>query len=158
MQLPFRCPGCWRIYPSALGHVLHGNELSSHETRLSRHRASHQTALSSLSPTQPRFASNRPRNYWAPCVKILVLHPFNGLFSRTTQVSWYQKGKNSLDLNDARDGALRYCGISWTIMQTICTLLQTDNHTNAPSFNFYRLDALPDTQPTVSKHWRHVKK
>ena len=24
---------------------------------------------------------------------LLVLHPFNGLFSRTTWVSWYQKGK-----------------------------------------------------------------
>ena len=39
-------------------------------------------------------------------------------------------------------------------MQTICTLLQTDNHINTWSFNFYRPDALPDAQPTVSKHWR----
>jgi len=31
-------------------------------------------------------------------------------------------------------------------------LLQTDNHTNTPSLNFYRLDALPDAQPTVAKH------
>jgi len=29
-------------------------------------------------------------------------------------------------------------------MQTICTSLQTDNHTNTSSLNFYRLDALPD--------------
>jgi len=27
----------------------------------------------------------------------------NGLFSRTTWISWYQKGKTSLDLNEARD-------------------------------------------------------
>jgi len=40
-------------------------------------------------------------------------------------------------------------------MQTICTSLQTDNHTNTPSLNFYRPDALRDAQPTVSKHWRH---
>jgi len=40
-------------------------------------------------------------------------------------------------------------------MQTICTSLQTDNHTNTSSFNFYRPDALPNAQPTVSKHWRH---
>ena len=39
-------------------------------------------------------------------------------------------------------------------MQTICTSLQTDNHTNTSWLNFYRLDALPDAQPTVSKHWR----
>jgi len=30
-------------------------------------------------------------------------HPFNGLFSRTTWVSRYQKDKISLDLNGARD-------------------------------------------------------
>ena len=34
---------------------------------------------------------------------LLLLQPFNGLFSRTTWVSRYQKGKNSLDLNEARD-------------------------------------------------------
>jgi len=28
--------------------------------------------------------------------------PFNGLFSRTTCVSWYQKGKTILDFNEAR--------------------------------------------------------
>jgi len=40
-------------------------------------------------------------------------------------------------------------------MQTICTLLQTDYHTNTSSLNFYRLDALPNAQPTVSKHWSY---
>jgi len=30
--------------------------------------------------------------------------------------------------------------------------LQTDKHTNTSLFNFYRPDALPDAQPTVSKH------
>ena len=38
-------------------------------------------------------------------------------------------------------------------MQTICTSHQTDNHTNTSS-RYYRPDALPDTQPTVSKQWR----
>jgi len=33
----------------------------------------------------------------------LLLHPFNGLFSGTILVSRYQKGKTSLDLNEARD-------------------------------------------------------
>ena len=37
-------------------------------------------------------------------------------------------------------------------MQTICTLLQTGNHTNTSSLNFYQPDALPDAQPTVSEH------
>ena len=34
---------------------------------------------------------------------VLLLHQFNGLFSRTTWVSRYQKGKTSLHLNEARD-------------------------------------------------------
>ena len=36
-----------------------------------------------------------------------LLHPFNGLFSWTTWVRRYQKGKTSLDLNEVRgDGVL----------------------------------------------------
>jgi len=47
---------------------------------------------------------------------LLLLHPFNGLFSRSTLVSQYQKGKTSLDLNEATDdGVLGGSGISWTI-------------------------------------------
>jgi len=49
---------------------------------------------------------------------LLLLHPFNGLVSRITWVSRYQKGKTSLglDLNEARDdGVLGSSDISWTI-------------------------------------------
>ena len=42
-------------------------------------------------------------------------------------------------------------------VQTICTSFQTDNHNNTSSLNFYRPGALPDAQPTVSKHWRHIE-
>ena len=86
-----------------------------------------------------------------------LLHPFNGLFSRTPWVGQYQKGKTSLDLHEARDDVV--LGWQWHQLdhvQTICTLLLTDNHTNASALNFYWPDALPDTQLTVSKHWRHV--
>ena len=38
-----------------------------------------------------------------------TLHPFNGLFSRTTWVSRYQKGKTSVDLNEARDEGVLGC-------------------------------------------------
>jgi len=31
------------------------------------------------------------------------MHPINGLFSRTTPVSWHQKGKTILDFTEARD-------------------------------------------------------
>ena len=42
-------------------------------------------------------------------------------------------------------------GISYH-MQTICTSLQTDNHNNTSSLNFYR--SIFWRQQTVSKHWR----
>jgi len=37
-------------------------------------------------------------------------------------------------------------------MQIICTSLQTDNHASTSPLSFYRLVALPATQPTASKH------
>jgi len=84
---------------------------------------------------------------------LLLLDPINGLFSRTTWVSRYQKGKTSLDLNVARDdGVLERQWHQLDHMQTICTSLQTDNHANTSSLSYYRPDALPDAQPTVSKH------
>jgi len=43
---------------------------------------------------------------------LLLLHLFNSLFSRTTRVSRYHKGKTSLDSNEARDdGALGCSGV-----------------------------------------------
>jgi len=84
----------------------------------------------------------------------MQLHPFNGLFfRRATRVSRYHKDKTSLDLNEARgDGIFGWHWHQLDHMQTICTSLQTDNHINTSSLSVYRPDALPDTQPTVSKH------
>jgi len=83
---------------------------------------------------------------------LLLLHPFNSLFSSTTWVSWYQKGKTSLDLNEARDyGVLGCSGISWTI----CKLSAPRSRqitTPAPHHSIDRPDALHDAQPTVSKY------
>jgi len=53
----------------------------------------------------------------------------------------YQEGKTSLDLNEARDDGV--LGMQWhqlDHMQTTCTSLQTGNHTNTSSLNFYRPD------------------
>ena len=36
----------------------------------------------------------------------------------------------------------------------VCTLLQSDNEASTPPLSFLQVDALPATQPTVSKHWR----
>ena len=47
---------------------------------------------------------------------LLRLRPFNGLFSRTTWVNQYQKGKTSLNLIEARDDGVMGCsGIGWSI-------------------------------------------
>jgi len=82
----------------------------------------------------------------------LLLHPFNGLFSRTTWVSQYQKSKTSLDLNEARDdGVLECSGISWSICKYAPRSRQITTPTPHHSV-FNRPDALPDAQPTVSKH------
>ena len=58
----------------------------------------------------------------------LLLHQFNGLFTRTTWISRYQKGKTCLDLNEARDdGVLGYSHISWTIRIQIKQRQTNDN-------------------------------
>jgi len=81
-------------------------------------------------------------------------HAFNGLFSRTTWVSQNQKGKTSLDLYEARgDGVLEWQWHQLDHIQTIFLSFQEDSHTYTSSLNFYRPDALPDAQPTVSEHW-----
>ena len=82
-----------------------------------------------------------------------LLQPFNGLFSRTTWVSRYQKGKTNLDFTGARDSEWQWHQLGH--MQ-VCTSLQTDNHASTPPLSFYRPDALPAAQPTASKHWRQV--
>ena len=53
-----------------------------------------------------------------------LLHSFNGLFSRTAWVSWYEIGETSLDLNEARDdGVLGCSGISYQLAFSALTLL-----------------------------------
>ena len=91
-----------------------------------------------------------------PCITpellLLLLHPFNGLFSRTTWVSRYQKGKTSLALNEARnDGVLGWQWHQLDHMQTICTSLQTDNHTNTSSMHKSRKRRLDKTERRSSR-------
>ena len=40
-------------------------------------------------------------------------HPFNGPFSKTIQVSQYQKGKTSLDFTEARDSEWQWHQHQW---------------------------------------------
>ena len=72
-------------------------------------------------------------------------HPFNGPFSRTTRVSWYQKGKTNLDFTEARDSEWQWHQLGH--MQ-VCTSLQTDNHASNPPLKFFtgRMPFLPPNQ------------
>ena len=55
-----------------------------------------------------------------------------------------------LDFTEARDNRWQWRQLNH--MQIIYILLQTDNHAGTLPLSFYRPDALPATQLTVSKH------
>jgi len=74
-----------------------------------------QIGVTFLVPAHPVVPEKWPLNR---CVCVLLLRQFNGLFSRTTWVSRYKKGKTSQDLNEAEDDEVLGCsGISWTIFK-----------------------------------------
>ena len=73
-------------------------------------------------------------------------HPFNDPFSGTTRVSWYQKGKTSLDFTEARDSEWQWHQLGH--MQ-VCTSLQTDNHASTPPLSFLQAGC-PSRRPTNS--------
>ena len=75
-----------------------------------------------------------------------LLQPFNGLFSRTTWVSQYQKGKTNLDFTGARDSELQWHQLGH--MQA-CTSPQTDNHASTPPLSFLQAGC-PSCRPTNS--------
>ena len=82
---------------------------------------------------------------------LLQLQPFNGLFSRTTWVSRYQKVKPIWILLEQK--TVSGSGISWAICKSAPRSRQIT--TPVPHHSvFYRPDALPVAQPTASKHWR----
>ena len=75
-----------------------------------------------------------------------ILQPFNGLFSRTTWVSRYQKGKTNLDFTGARDSELQWHQLGH--MQA-CTSPQTDNHASTLPLCFLQAGC-PSCRPTNS--------
>ena len=75
-----------------------------------------------------------------------TLQPFNALFSRTTRVSWYQKGKTNLDFTGARDSEWQWHQLGY--MQ-VCTSLQTDNHASTPPICLLQAGC-PSCRPTNS--------
>jgi len=99
-----------------------------------------------------RLAKVIVKNKMSRFIMVHCVHLFNGLFSRTTWVSQHLKGKPFWILLEGE-----MMGWQWhqlDHMQIICTLLQPDNYASTSPLSFYRLDTLPDAQPTVSKCWR----
>jgi len=68
------------------------------------------------------------------------------LFSRTTRVSRYQKGKTKLDFTEASDSEWQWHQLGH--MQD-CTSLQTDNHASTPPLSFLQAGC-PSCRPTNS--------
>ena len=60
-------------------------------------------------------------------------HPFNGLFSGTAQVSFYQKGKTNLDFTEAKDSEWQWHQLGHI---QVCTSLLADNHSSTPPLSF----------------------
>ena len=79
--------------------------------------------------------------------ELLLLQPFYDPLSGTTRVSRYQKDK-LLDFAEAETMGWQWHQLNH--MQAICTLLQKKTTPAPHHSDFYRPDALPDTQPTAS--------
>jgi len=68
------------------------------------------------------------------------------MFSRTTRVGRYQKGKTNLDFSEARDREWQWYQLGH--MQ-VCTLLKTNNHASTSPLSFLQAGC-PSCRPTNS--------
>ena len=77
------------------------------------------------------------------------IHPFNSLFSGTTWVSRYKKGKTNLDFTEARDSEWQWHQLD---DMHVCISLQTDKHASTPLLTFFtgRMPFLPPNQQRQS--------
>ena len=120
---------CWLAVSSVPCPALPGSSLytvSSHRSFQSSLRGTYNTHSALITEHNLFLFFSHPRQVWYAinpalklmfvCFKLLLLSLFIGLFSRTTWVSRYRRGKTSLDLNGTRDYGVWGCsGISWTI-------------------------------------------
>ena len=83
-------------------------------------------------------------------------HLFSGPFSRTTQVSRYQKSETDLDFTEARDSEWQWNQLG---RMQVCKSLQTDNHASTPPLSFFtgRKPFLPPNQQRQSSEGETYK-
>ena len=135
----------------------------------SSRRESMRRAIVNIGLTASRMVRNCSGLFWCSPVSVvtsrttlLLLHPFNSLFSRTTLVSQYQKVKTSLDLNEARyEGVLGCSGISWIICKQSapCCRQITTPTPHHPIFTGWMLSLTPkqqcqSTEGKILTSWR----
>ena len=87
-------------------------------------------------------------------LSILILYLYThthtslaALFSGTTWVSRYKKGKTSLDITETRDSEWQWHQLGHICK--ICTSLWTDNHTSTPPLSYLQ-PGCPSCSPTNS--------
>jgi len=81
---------------------------------------------------------------------MLHTHPFNGLFSGTTQVSRYQKNKTNLDFTEARDSEWQWYQLGhMQICKSAPCSRQPYQHPTTPFFTG-RMPFLPPNQQRQS--------
>ena len=78
----------------------------------------------------------------------IILHPFNGLFSRTTWVSRHQNGKQFWIL--MKQDMMEWQWHQLDHMQIIYTLFKTDNHASTSSLNFLQAGCCSSRRQTNS--------
>ena len=127
--------------------------------------------FSSTQPAlMPSYLTATPRSYSSTVISVLTFQltslffvhdcdyqnqhthtcPFNSPLSGTTQVSRYQTGKTTLDFTVARDSEWQ-----WHQLGHICKSAPRSRQITMPEPHhsvFYRPDALPAAQPTVSNN------
>ena len=97
------------------------------------------------------------------CLHSTALNNNNYYYTRVMASLWDSLGmpvperyQTGFKQNEARDdGILKCSGISWTICKQSATHCRQITMPVPHHSVFYWPDALPGTQPTVSKHWRH---
>jgi len=105
---------------------------------------------------QPTISLKVPMELEAPTVTmenhpITHIHPFNGPFPGLPRWAGTRKVKPIWIL--LKQDTVSGSGISWAICKSALRCRQIT--TPSPHHSvFYRPDALPAAQPTVSKHWR----
>ena len=115
------------------------------ETLTHSHPSYHRTSfINFLHLLQRNYGEIYTDTHISKHTKRLHTHPFNGPYSKTTQVSQYQKGKTNLDFTEARDSEWQWHQLGH--MQ-VCTSLQTENQTSTPPLCFLQAGC-PSCRPT----------